>query len=206
MRQNLNRGLTSLAAAMLTVTGLAATDLTGQESAGRQVAKGASVYGTMCGRCHNPRSPLERTDREWVVIVNHMRVRGNLTGKEARSVVAFLQSTNTDPRRTVVTEGAVPATEETVTSGPAATDAESIAEGKSLIDQKACLGCHVIGNAGGSVGPGLNGVVGSKGAAFVRRKLANPPFNNAASMMPNFGLTSEQIEAILAYLARLENR
>ncbi len=190
----------------LAFTALSATGAAAQQASADNVAAGARVYGDVCGRCHNPRSPLERSDRAWVLIANHMRVRGNLTGKEARSVIAFLQNTNTDPRRVVVTEGAVPATEETVRSGPTATDVESIAEGKSLIDQKACLGCHVIGNAGGSVGPGLNGVVGSKGAAFVRRKLANPTFNNAASMMPNFGLTTEQIEAILAYLASLENR
>ena len=191
----------------LAFTALSATGAAAQQASAADVAAGARVYGHVCGRCHNSRSPLERTDRQWVVIANHMRVRANLTGKEARSVVAFLQSTNSDPRQAVVTEGATPVeTEETAIGGPVATDAESIAEGRGLIDQKACLGCHVIGNAGGAVGPGLNGVVGNKGAAFVRRKLANPTFDNATSMMPNFGLTSEQIEAMLAYLASLENR
>ena len=122
----------------LAFTALSATGAAAQQASADNVAAGARVYGDVCGRCHNPRSPLERSDRAWVLIANHMRVRGNLTGKEARSVIAFLQSTNTDPRRTVVTEGAMPvATEETVRSGPTATEAESIAEGKSLIDQKA---------------------------------------------------------------------
>lgn len=169
-------------------------------------AAGARVYGDICGRCHNPRSPLERSDRAWVLIANHMRVRGNLTGAEVRSVIAFLQNTNTDPRQTMVIEGVRAATEETVSSAPVATDASTIAAGRGLVDEKACLGCHVIGDAGGAVGPSLNGVVRRRGAVFVRRKVANPTFNNATSMMPNFGLTTEQIEAVVAYLASLDSR
>jgi mono/diheme cytochrome c family protein len=47
-------------------------------------------------------------------------------------------------------------------------------------------------------------VVEGRGADYVRKKLANPVFDNTASMMPSFGLTEEQIEAMLAYLATLE--
>ena len=61
---------------------------------GDLVSEGARVYGTTCGSCHNARSPLERTDRQWTVIVNHMRARANLTGSETRAVLAFLQATN----------------------------------------------------------------------------------------------------------------
>ncbi|GBD31829.1 hypothetical protein HRbin33_00789 [bacterium HR33] len=46
-------------------------------------------------------------------------------------------------------------------------------------------------------------MVRHRGADFVRRKLADPTFNNATSMMPNFGLSAEEIEALLAYLATL---
>ncbi len=64
----------------------------------------------------------------------------------------------------------------------------------------------MIGKAGGQVGPPLNGVVKRRGADFVRRKLADPTFDNATSMMPNFALTSEDIEALLAFLASLDDR
>jgi cbb3-type cytochrome oxidase cytochrome c subunit len=50
------------------------------------------------------------------------------------------------------------------------------------------------------VGPSLNGVVARRGADFVRRKLADPSFNTAVSMMPNFSLLPEDIEAIVAFL------
>lgn len=180
-----------------------------QQPDARLVSEGARVYGNMCGRCHNPRSPLERTDREWVTIANHMRVRANLTGGEVRSVLAFLQATNTDPRerRPLLELPPVPgARAPAPAEGPVSTDPAVVARGETLAEQRACLGCHVIGARGGQVGPSLNGVVERRGPEFVRHKLADPTFNNATSMMPNFGLADEEIEAIVAYLASLRGR
>ncbi|GIW52222.1 MAG: hypothetical protein KatS3mg081_1577 [Gemmatimonadales bacterium] len=167
------------------------------------VTEGARVYGRMCGRCHNPRSPLERSDRDWVTIANHMRVRANLTGGQVRDVLAFLQASNSDPRERVGLGETVPQPSPEVRGGPPSTDPATVARGKELVAQKACVGCHVIENTGGQIGPSLNGVVQRRGADFVRRKLADPTFNNATSMMPNFGLSAEEIEALLAYLATL---
>lgn len=58
------------------------------------VAKGAEVWAGTCMRCHNARPSAERTDAQWVTIVNHMRARANLTRTQARSVTVFLQATN----------------------------------------------------------------------------------------------------------------
>ena len=186
------------------------TEIPAQQSGGTSVSEGARVYGTTCGRCHNPRSPLERRDREWVTIANHMRVRANLTGKQVRSVLAFLQATNSDPRERVLLPegpGARQAGAGTqLRTGAASSDPQVIARGKALTDEKACLGCHVIGSGGGPVGPSLNGVLNRRDAEYVRRKVADPTFDNATSMMPNFGLTPEQIEAIVAFLASLSRR
>lgn len=174
-----------------------------QTTNGAAVAEGARVYGNMCGRCHNPRSPLEHTDRAWVTIANHMRARGNLTGTEVRQVLAFLQATNTDPRERVPLPGGAVAELGPISTGPVSTDPEVLARGKALTEQRACLGCHVIEKGGGQVGPTLNGLVARKGADFVRRKMADPTFDNTSSMMPNFGLASDEIEAIVAYLNNL---
>jgi mono/diheme cytochrome c family protein len=159
-----------------------------------QIAEGARVYGNTCGTCHNARSPIERTDQEWITIVNHMRVRGNLTGRQARAVLAFLQGSNGSPDAPT----AVPAASlsDAVPTGPALVEL-----GSTLIAQKACIGCHVIGGVGGNVGPGLEGVVEARGARFVRQKLLNPTFNNSASLMPNLGLTTQEVDALVAYLA-----
>lgn len=55
---------------------------------------GALAWTQNCMRCHNLRNPNERSDREWDVIVHHMRVRGNLTAEEHRLILRFLQSAN----------------------------------------------------------------------------------------------------------------
>lgn len=55
---------------------------------------GAEVYAANCGKCHSERYPTERTDEEWKVIVNHMRVRAGLTAKEAKLVLQYLQENN----------------------------------------------------------------------------------------------------------------
>ena len=55
---------------------------------------GAEVYAANCGKCHSERYPAERTDEEWKLIVNHMRVRAGLTAKEAKAVLEYLQENN----------------------------------------------------------------------------------------------------------------
>lgn len=55
---------------------------------------GAQVYSDSCGRCHNARPASERTDKEWMAIVAHMRARANLSKTRADAVLAFLQATN----------------------------------------------------------------------------------------------------------------
>ncbi len=55
---------------------------------------GAQLWSENCVRCHNMRSPSERSDKEWSVIVHHMRVRANLTAEEHKAILEFLQSGN----------------------------------------------------------------------------------------------------------------
>lgn len=186
-------GVTTVAVSAL----LGASELPGQQMS--PVASGAAVYGNMCGRCHNPRSPLERSDRDWVTVINHMRIRANLTGGQVRHVLAFLQATNGDPGRVIPGDLARPPAEYTEAPiRPELADA-----GRSIVEGKGCVGCHMIEGKGANVGPTLDGATGRRSADFLRRKLANPTFDRATSMMPNFGLTPEEIEAVLAYLATL---
>lgn len=168
------------------------------------VARGAEAYGDTCGRCHNPRSPVERSDRDWIIIVNHMRARGaGLTGQQVRDILAFLQaSNNTEP---VAPQGAAAAPQQPFwESIQVSRSQEDIDAGRALASQKGCIGCHVIGGTGGAIGPALAGVVAAKGATFVAHKLAQPSFNNEGTLMPNLGLTEDQVRALVAYLATLE--
>ena len=58
------------------------------------LAKGSLIWKENCMRCHNARSSMERTDRDWATIAAHMRARANLTKSETRAILAFLQATN----------------------------------------------------------------------------------------------------------------
>lgn len=83
-------------AATITETELAAEDQSAQFGV---VAEGPSKGGAQtwsenCMRCHNLRPPRERSDREWDIIVHHMRVRANLTAEEHRLILEFLQAAN----------------------------------------------------------------------------------------------------------------
>jgi mono/diheme cytochrome c family protein len=186
----------SLFAALLMAAGVAATPsvMNAQEGS---LAEGARTYGRVCGSCHNARSPLERSDRDWVTIINHMRVRGNMTGAQARNVLAFLQGTNEDPTTITV----LPAPPRISDGLPL----DTIQQGKRIVAEKACLGCHVVGDEGGNIGPTLNGVIARRGMEYVHDKLADPTFDVDSSMMPNFGLTDEEIGWVVAYLATLDD-
>lgn len=60
--------------------------------------RGARIYGNLCGRCHNARSPAEFSDRDWTTIVMHMRTRTHMSRSEARAVEAFLRASNQNGR------------------------------------------------------------------------------------------------------------
>jgi mono/diheme cytochrome c family protein len=191
---------------VLVVSGalLAAPSQTAAQEKG-DVARGAEAYGATCGRCHNPRSPVERSDRDWIVIVNHMRARGaGVTGQQVRDILAFLQASN-HVEEALVLAGTVAPREEEPASGPVTVsqDPADISTGQGLTATKGCIGCHKIAGAGGAIGPDLDGIVNAKGADFVAQKLANPAFNNAGTLMPNFSLSREEIHALIAYLATL---
>ncbi len=195
------RELQGLAAAMVVAVALGIPQ--GASAQTQAVAEGARVYGATCGRCHNARSPLERSDRDWVTIINHMRVRANMTGGQTRNVLAFLQATNGDPSEITTIAAAQPGAAATMSTSPPSTDPALIDRGSVLIAEKACLGCHIVAGEGGRVGPSLDGILGRRSVQFLRQKLNDPTVDNRSSMMPNFGLTADQIEAVVAYLATL---
>ena len=68
------------------------TGASGQDAA--KVAEGARTWAQNCTRCHNARSPLERNDSDWAIIVGHMRARANLTKGQATAIAIYLQAMN----------------------------------------------------------------------------------------------------------------
>jgi len=57
-------------------------------------ARGAKEWKENCGRCHNLRSPKEFSDKNWDVIVQHMRTIAPLPGQVARDIRTFLKASN----------------------------------------------------------------------------------------------------------------
>lgn len=88
------------------------------------------------------------------------------------------------------------------------------AQGKEVFSQSACIGCHTItGVAEGVIGPNLNhfasrttfaGSMFESNSGNLGKWLADPPARKPGSLMPNLGLTPEQITALIAYLQSLK--
>jgi nitrate/TMAO reductase-like tetraheme cytochrome c subunit len=59
-----------------------------------QIARGAKAWSENCGRCHNFRDPKEFSNKNWDLIVNHMRTIAPLPGAIARDIKVFLKASN----------------------------------------------------------------------------------------------------------------
>lgn len=55
---------------------------------------GAKLWSQNCIRCHNIRTPASYSDRQWQIVMHHMRVRANLTADEHHAILKFLEAAN----------------------------------------------------------------------------------------------------------------
>jgi nitric oxide reductase subunit C len=78
-----------------------------------------------------------------------------------------------------------------------------VQQGEGIILAKACTACHKIKGVGGAIGPDLNGVTQRLDRETLRQRLQNPKAVNPESVMPNFGFTDAEIDALVAYLKTL---
>src|SRR3954454_23262763 len=53
---------------------------------------GAQLWSENCTRCHYVRPPDAYSAAQWTVVMQHMRLRANLTGSEEREILRFLQA------------------------------------------------------------------------------------------------------------------
>lgn len=109
-------------------------------------SSGSKIWAENCNRCHNMRGPKELRDDQWISTVFHMRIRGGLTGLEARDVITFLQASNT----------------KTVASGSTQVVA-AISKGTTGKEtyKKTCIACHGAGGEGAF--PGIPDFTSSSG-------------------------------------------
>lgn len=57
-------------------------------------ARGAKAWADNCARCHAMRDPKDETDRQWKVVMTHMRLRAGLDAQQVRDITLFLQGGN----------------------------------------------------------------------------------------------------------------
>ncbi len=179
------RAYISIAACLILSVAAGAVPTAAEEVSG-DVGRGARFYSDNCARCHNARPPVEHRPREWSVIIVHMRLVGRIPGGQARDIEAFLRAGSIPPRPTVRPEPRAP----TALSGP------------QLIDQYGCRGCHVVGGTGGMIGPDLDTLFERREEAWIRAQIADPRRYKPDTVMPAFGLTEEQIDAIIEVLRK----
>ncbi len=180
---------------------LTALLLTGQAAQARDLSKpagdpqrGAEDWAQNCVRCHRLRAPTDFRDDEWEPIVSHMRVRGQLSGQEARNILAFLQIANSPT---------LPAAEVASEAPPASngTDGEAVY-------RRNCQACH--GANGRGALPGVPNFTHPRGPLVksdvelmrsIRAGLQSP---GTAMAMPakggNPSLNEKELQAVLKFI------
>ncbi len=64
------------------------------DEASLAITGGAQLWAENCIRCHNVRNPASLSDRQWEIVLHHMRVRANLTTQEHELILEFLKAAN----------------------------------------------------------------------------------------------------------------
>jgi cytochrome c oxidase subunit 2 len=87
-------------------------------------------------------------------------------------------------------------------------------KGKQVFMGQACVGCHSIeGVSAGVIGPNLThvatrtaiaGAIFDNNAENLGKWISNPPGRKPGALMPNLGLSDEQVKALVAYLQTLK--
>jgi len=74
----------------------------------------------------------------------------------------------------------------------------SVEKGKALVESKKCALCH---KEGGDLGKPMEMVAGTKTDAFLKEAITNPKKAiDPKVKMPEFKLTDEQLQDVIAYL------
>ena len=77
--------------------------------------------------------------------------------------------------------------------------------GKAYFREQNCIRCHSLNGKGGNIGPELVGVGGKRDAEWLNQHFRNPSAVVPGSAMPAFDLPMETLNALSAYLLRLND-
>jgi len=72
--------------------------------------------------------------------------------------------------------------------------------GQRVFQEYNCIACHQFYGLGGYMGPDLTNVISNRGPAFARAFIVS-----GTARMPNFGLSNEEVDALIAYLSFVDS-
>ncbi|MFN8531584.1 MAG: c-type cytochrome [Anaerolineae bacterium] len=88
-----------------------------------------------------------------------------------------------------------------VFTAPAASLPDAAAAGQRVWRAQNCESCHTVYGLGGAYAPDLTRIYGQRGEVYLRDFLVNPQaYHPGQRVMPAFGLTRTETDALLAYL------
>ena len=64
-----------------------------------------------------------------------------------------------------------------------------------------CLGCHVVGDSGGRIGPDLTHVASRRSADYIRGMISDPARTTPGTAMPRIAMPASMRELLIAYLS-----
>jgi sulfur oxidation c-type cytochrome SoxX len=140
----------------------------------------------------------------------------NLNDNEVKALVIFLKSrkginfaeTSLDRYR-AHQEGTKPVVASTPTGTPTPTaetlvpPTELIAQGEKLVKDKSCTACHKLGDKDGAIAPDLSFEGLLKDSSWIMTHFRNPRSRIPDSMMPAFGFSENDYQAMTTYLQSL---
>ncbi len=77
-------------------------------------------------------------------------------------------------------------------------------EGKKLVKELGCLGCHIIDGKGNNFAPDLSGIGNKVNTDWTYRFLKDPKAYDPKTMIPDIVMSEEEIQNIAAYLVTLK--
>jgi mono/diheme cytochrome c family protein len=124
---------------------------------------------------------------------------------QATAIAAYLLSTSHAPSEEWLTAHPVPAV---------AVAADSVAQGKALVDSLGCRACHalapdeVAGQVGSNkdIAPNLSHIAEKTDARWIYHWIRNPRGYSAVARMPSLRLSEDEARVITAYLSTLGER
>ena len=78
-----------------------------------------------------------------------------------------------------------------------------VAQGRQVLTDQGCLGCHTIGAAGTPIAPDLRRAASRYPEAVLARWLRDPAAQEPTRHMPNLQLSEAEATAVAAFLASL---